>query len=115
VNNKLHAISVMMATYARKNNSKIKFSLLNESNTEIASQEIEAKKIRDNNFYSLIIPTIPNSKGKRYHFIISSPDAKPGNAVSAYMTDNKQYVDGILMINNTPVAKDLIMKLSYEP
>lgn len=111
--NNLAAISVMMATYGRNNNSKIKFTLSADDKSIIATHEIEASKIIDNAFYYFTIPVIHLSKGKTYHLMINSIDAQPGNALTVWLTDKNHYAHGILMDNDKQILGDLVMKIHY--
>ena len=109
----LHAISVLMATYARKNSSKIKFTLLNQDHKKIYSQELGTGTISDNTYLNFIFPVISKSKGNVFYFELSSVDASAGNAITVYRTKTKNYSDGILLVNKTLVAGDLVMKIYY--
>ena len=112
----LTAISVLMATYARKNTSHIKFSLLTSDDQEVASQEVSATTIKDNSLYYFAFPMLTNSKGKTYHFKIVSPDAQSGNALTAWMNENENEINSgsELLFNNTHLTGSLILTLYYK-
>ena len=107
-------ISIMMATYLRVNNSKVTFSLMDENHKKIIDDEIEASTLSDNKYYHFNIPTIKNSKGKKYYLKISSVDAKSGNAVTAWCSAENKYPEEKLFYNNVAVQGSLVMRLYYD-
>ena len=48
-----------------------------------------------------------------FYFELSSVDSSSGNSITVYRTKTKNYSDGILLVNKTLVAGDLVMKIYY--
>lgn len=111
---KLCAISVKLATYARTNDSKLKIVLLSDDGAEIATQIVDGKQLLDNTFHAFRFPVIMNSKNKRFQISISSPDGKQGNAITAWMSESYNYPEGHLSVNGVTIPGDLSLKLYYE-
>lgn len=110
---KLTMISIMMATYARENNSTIRFALLNDEGQEISANVADGRNIKDNSYYAIPIAPIEHSKGKCYRLVISSPDADLNNALTAWRTADQAYQNGKLKANNLVLPGDLVMKLHF--
>lgn len=111
---KLCAVSVKLATYARANVTTVKFALLADDGTEIATQTIDGKYLPDNAFHPFRFPTIAASNGKTFQIRISSPDGKPGNAITAWMSESDNYPEGQLTVSGVAMSGDLTIKLYYE-
>jgi hypothetical protein len=111
---KLSAVSVKLATYARANDTSVKLALLADDGTEIATQTIDGKYLPDNTFHTFRFPAIAVSKDKTYQIRISAPDGKPGNAITAWMSETDIYPEGQLTVNGITMPNDLSMKLYYE-
>ena len=84
----LENIEIMMATYARRNETTLDVSLHRES----ASGEVLAKTIydastfRDNDWLQFTFPKIEKTAGKRFALVLRSPERDLDNCVTAYYT-----------------------------
>jgi hypothetical protein len=111
---KLHVIGILLATYARRNTSFVKISLLNDRDQEIASQLVNTKKLEDNSFYNFSFPTVEDSADKTYKIEITSVDGRSGNAITAWMSKTNMYPEGALTVNNVQEPGDLMFRLYYD-
>ena len=107
--NNLSVIKVLLASYARQNTAEVTFHLKNHGNKleDIAKIVVPAFKIEDNAWHSFNFPPLPDSKGKTYYFYLESPNAKKGNASTAWMSSTDKYKSGTFMRNHLPEKGDL--------
>lgn len=113
--NNLNTISIQMATYARMNHTHIDFLLYDAKGTEIYKKRVAVKELVDNAFFDLPLPPIANSQNKLFSLYLSSPDSRPGDAGTAWMSSSHDYPDGILIKNGEILSGDLMMRLYYLP
>lgn len=111
----LDGISIMFATFARKNNPDIIFHLKEspEAKQDIFTKTFNASELKDNSFFDIKFPPLKNSKGKRYYFEIESPQAKPGDAVTIWASDKPVYSEGELFENGVKSPGALAFKTYY--
>lgn len=112
----LNGISIMLATYARKNNQDIIFHL-KESLTvksDIFSATFNTATLKDNAFYDIKFPSLKDSKEKKYYFEIESPKAKPGDAITIWSSVKPVYSDGELLLNGEKSPGALTFKTYYQ-
>ena len=112
--NGLSKVYIMLATYARPNDATLRLSLLAGDGTVIVFKNVDTSKLQDNSFYGFQFPPILDSSGKRYKIRLSSPDGKPGNAVTAWMSKSDIYPEGALSVGGVTMPGDLIIKLLYQ-
>lgn len=112
----LNGISIMLATYARKNNQDIIFHLKESlaAKQDIFSTTFNAATLRDNAFLDIKFPSLKNSKGKNYYFEIESSKAKPGDAITIWSSDKPVYGDGELLLNGEKSPGALAFKTYYQ-
>lgn len=111
---KLRSVSILMATYMRKNSSDLKFSLLDENRREVFHKMVDAGMLEDNKLYDFTFPAVANSGAKKFSVEITAITGSPGNAVTAWMSKSDIYPNGTLTINGKSVDGDLSMRLLYE-
>ena len=59
---------------------------------------------------TIFFPQVPDSAGKRYMVLITSPVTKNENAVKLSLSYRQEHLDGDLLINEQPVDSDLIFQ-----
>lgn len=84
----LNQIEVMMATYARVNDSTLEVSLRRESaqGEVVAQSEYRTADMIDNDWLRLHFPPVANSRGTRFALVLRAPTARPDHSVTAYYT-----------------------------
>lgn len=81
----LQGVAVPIATYARPNACTLVAELF-ENDTRLAHAEWRAASLADNAEIELPCPPQPTSRGRSYRLLLRSPDAKPGDAVTTWIT-----------------------------
>ena len=112
----LNGISIMLGTYARKNNQDIIFHLKESlaDKQDIFRTTFNAATLKDNAFLDIKFPALKDSKGKEYYFEIESPKAKPGDAITIWSSDKPVYSDGELLLNGEKNPGALAFKTYYQ-
>jgi hypothetical protein len=110
---KLRSVSILMATYMRKNTSILKFTLLNENNDVVVHKSVDTSTLLDNQFYDFEFSSIEKSEAKRFSIQITAISGVPGASVTAWMSKSDIYPLGTLNVNGKPVEGDLSIQLSY--
>jgi hypothetical protein len=112
--NQLRAVSVMLATYGRKNTCNLGIGLEEvSSNAVITKQTFSCADLHDS-FATISFAPLANSAGKTYRIVISSPDGMPGNAVTAWTRADLQYPEGTLNVGANEWPGGLIFNIFYD-
>lgn len=109
----LSGIYIQMATYQRKNNSDLTFSLysLEKPNLIVAQETINTSTLVDNEFFLFNFDK-QMSKGNHYILKITS-NANENQAVTIWTQEGDPYTDGKLIKNGQLVEADISFKLLY--
>ena len=110
--NKLSAISVQLATYARINKCNVTLELCDLDGNVITFKKINGSEIIDNAFYNFEFEPISDSKGKTFFLKIKS-DGTEENSITAWMSSIDVYSEGKFYINDKEETGDLCFKLIY--
>lgn len=111
---KLSRIDIRLATYARENTHEIIFELREAGAQEpVVSQIIQAQSIKNNAYHSFHFDPITNSLGRTYIFTLSSPESKPGNAITAWYHTDDLYENGTIFLDEKPGEGDLRFRIFY--
>ena len=110
---KLAAISVPFATYMRVNDVAVDVTLQGDGGQVLTTHSIAGKDLKDSVFLGFLFPEPLPNRGLAYRLVISSPNGRPGNAITAYTSSSDIYKDGALTIGNEQQPGDLIMRLCY--
>jgi|HigsolmetaAR202D_1030399.scaffolds.fasta_scaffold00032_30 hypothetical protein len=112
--NGLEGITIKVGTYARVNPSTLELTLREaESGLVLAHELLDASAIRDGAYVRLIMPSQPDSAGKRYVLSLSSPDATPDTGVAVWMKSGDPYKQGRFLVNGSETTYDLFFMLLY--
>jgi hypothetical protein len=105
----LDTVAVMFSTFGRYNNSHVVFRLkdMADPGKDLVRITVAADKITDNSFHLFKFPALENSHGRTYLFLIESPDASEGHAVSCFYSANDAYPGGNAVMNNYLLKGDL--------
>ncbi len=114
-NPNLSAIALQVASYGRNNACSLEMSLYEDGVTtpvqRIRQSLLDAS---DDGWVVFRFNPLPDSASKQYWFVISSPDATPGNACSLYRTRNSLYRDGRLQVNGRSDKGALVFQTFVE-
>jgi len=118
----IDAVSLLLATYARKNTSQLSVQIKNLTLGQIVlDKTFPAENFLDNSHYLFVFENDDTYEGSaQYEIRVSSPDASPGNAVTIWSSGKDEYIDGQLFLNNGKLNSDLVfasyvMDDSYHP
>ncbi len=110
--NNLCSVGVLLATYARTNDSNIVIQLIDGEGEAIASENVYCGTIAENSYLSLSFPAISDSAGRQYSILMYS-DAVAENAVTAWMGIDDSYSGGVLTIDGVDTGTDIAFQVSY--
>lgn len=110
--NNLCSVGVLIATYARTNDSNIIIQLSDSDGTVIDSDSIYCGSVSENSYITLEFPSIDDSAGRQYLVSLYS-DATSGNAVTAWAGINDSYSGGALIIDGADTGTDIAFKVAY--
>jgi glycosyltransferase involved in cell wall biosynthesis len=96
----LAAIAVKAALYGRANACSLELSLYGEDNAS-PLQRVRQSMLEntEDGWIVFRFAPLPDSAGAGYKFVLSSPDAKPGNACGLYYARESLYLKGSLQAN----------------
>jgi hypothetical protein len=105
----LYRIDLSTATFSRINSAPVIFYLKDspQTDTAIRSITLPGPEIQNDRPTSFVFEPIPNSAGKSFYFVIESPEATPGNAITVYASEYDQYPQGAAYQNTQFVNGDL--------
>lgn len=108
----LYRIDVFMGTYERANQGDLFFHLREslQAKSDLALVKVNAREIKNNEFFSFSFPPVRESRGKTFYFYIESAQSKPGDAITVYSTSEDYYPDGAEYIHGTMAKGDLLFK-----
>ena len=110
----LQAVSVLMATYNRKNFSELKFSLIDGSGKSLFSEMVDASTLKDNSPFKFSFPVVSESKMMKFAIEITAVSGNPGGFVTAWMSKRNAYDEGGLSVNGNIVDGDLSITMFYK-
>ncbi|MDI3340886.1 MAG: SH3 domain-containing protein [Sphaerobacter sp.] len=98
----------------RVNDRDVVLRLYREGEAEpIRTATINARAMHDNSHVTFTFEPLPDSMGARYRFVLTSPAAVPGNAVTFRYAEADVYPDGTRLDGGAPVPGDLIFRPAY--
>ena len=106
---KTSGIALLIATYARNNNSSLEIKLTDESGSLIIKKIINSGDIKDNSYYQVLFPNDYKLNSKIVNVSITSLNAVPGNAVTVYLNSKNQIVYGLPVEHNKYLPLVLII------
>lgn len=112
----LNTVAVFLATSLRENTKDVIFRLRSspESSVDIVTIVVNARVIRDNQYYEFKFDPIEGSKGKAYYFSIESPDSRPGDAITVWYSSQNRYDEGSAYVDHAQIDGDLRFKTYYQ-
>lgn len=112
-NDGLCRIDILLATYARTNNSNVTMQVFDGEKEVLMSTTVPASEIKDNSFFTLNFTPISSSKGKIFSFTLTSDTEDGGNAITSWASFNNTYEDGVLYVNGEPTEIDIAFSAYY--
>lgn len=82
----LTAVATSIKNPNLKNKKDVIFNLYDENNNLIRKTILNGMNIEDGSFIKIIFEKIPDSKNKKYHFTLSSPDAGEEETIELFLT-----------------------------
>lgn len=94
----LSGVAFLLATYDRVNRGPLRFHLFQggPDGEEVATGEVEMSAVEDNRWKVFTFPPISRSLGKTYYAYLESPEASPGNAITAWISSQSAYAPGTI-------------------
>ncbi|MDI6785142.1 MAG: hypothetical protein QMD92_00375 [bacterium] len=82
----LTAVATSIKNPNLKNKKNIIFNLYDDKNVLTRTTTLNGMNIEDGSFIKIIFEKIPDSKNKKYHFTLSSPDAGEEETIEVFLT-----------------------------
>lgn len=111
----LAEVSLFLSNYRQPNQSALVLTVSHARTDKVLRVSTAPPgAVADNRYYRFAFPAIPNSKDRSFVVTLRSPDAKPGHAVTAWLSDEDPYPQGTAIVNGTRRPRqDLVLALSY--
>jgi hypothetical protein len=109
----ISSIGFQVGTFMRQNSVQLKAELTNSKGQVLRSKTFDVSNHPDNTYLIFDFIPLKNSYNQNFLINISSPDGKPGNAVTLWATSEDSYVNGTLTIGAEKTQMDLIMFVKY--
>ena len=108
---KISGVSILFATYARKNTGSIIVQLLFDGKS-VLNKEVKCESMVDNSFIEFDLNrSIDTPEAKICEIVIASAGGRPGNAVTIWGSKGNTYRDGKLSINGIEQPGDIIFEV----
>lgn len=83
--NEICSVSVYLSTYARTNRSSLRVQIVDQEGALLGETVVSAVELADNALHTIpFSQPITITPGRTYELTVTSPDAAPGNAVTAW-------------------------------
>lgn len=107
----MRGISIRMATWERKSDSKLKYSLIEkQSGSCVAEGTIISGNLLNNEYNQIMFPEIKESRGKTYILKIQDESVKQGEGVTIFSTQKGEKA-GVLSVNGKASQEALVVKV----
>lgn len=107
----IYNIDILFATYARDITSSIKVEINQKDNKEVFSKVINAKEVKDNQYYSIPVNIKVNNSDMPLYLKIEGIDGTSGNALTIWSSDI-QNKGNDCYVNNKEINKTLNIKVN---
>jgi hypothetical protein len=111
----LAEIEVFLSNYGQPNQAPLLLSVTDLTSGNLRRSSVASPRtVADNRYHSFPFAAIPNSEGRTYVVTLTSPQAEPGHAVTAWLNEEDPYTRGLAHLNGTPDQRfDLVLTLEY--
>lgn len=118
----MNRLDLMFLTYGRHNTPEVTLRLLevpaNSANPleghEIFRTHFQADTIGDHDWHSFELPPIGQSAQQTYLFLLESPQAESGNAITVGGIERDVYLPGSAFFGPVPVRADIAFRVCYQ-
>src|SRR4029450_37114 len=111
----LSAIAVKAALYGRANACSLELLLCGDGDDRpIQRVRQSVQEANDNSWVVFRFPPVADSAGRDYRFVLSSPDAAPGNACGLYHSRESTYREGKMQTNGRAGKGALVFQAFVE-
>lgn len=107
------SIGFQVGTFMRQNFVQLNAELTNSKGEVLRSKTFDVSNHPDNTYLIFDFTPLESSYNQNFSINISSPDGKPGNAVTLWATRQDSYLNGTLTIGDKKTQMDLIMFVKY--
>ncbi len=106
-------IDVLVGAYDRRNTRDVIFHLRASptSTSDLATVQVNASLLADNDYASFVFEPQPDSRGKSYYFCVESPESAPGDAITLWVYCDVNLPDTKLYRGNHSISGQLIFGL----
>lgn len=112
---KADSVSVLLATYARKNKGEFTIKVTGTTSKYVYAQEtINVDKIQDNAYYVLGLNKQLNTIDDSYIRISFTSNSDVGKGIGVYYTSEKCFGNSDLLVSNTKIDGDLSLRYLVE-
>lgn len=108
----LREVKVLLATYARVNNSCFNITLRDDAGETIYEEIIQASELKDNSNYVLEFPTQESSGGHQYQLIVQGIDGDPDNSPTIWVGQSSAASGAV--VNGVEQSYSLIMEVGFQ-
>lgn len=109
----LNKIAVLTATYMRENDSRFQVSIQDEDGKLIYDNQIDAKLLQDNAFYSFEFDEQIDSYNKNYTITILGIDGEADGSPTLWTTGVLNKTEKKLLVNGEEQEAALVMNVAY--
>ena len=107
----LAEISILFATFQRKNFSNVVVSLLDETGNPVQDWNIVCSTLKDNSYYTLELDRKIEDSNKQTYFLKITSDAVKGAGITVYYSNEIEH--GGLSLNGSDLNGQLCYKIVY--
>lgn len=108
----LREVKVLLATYARVNNSCFNITLKDDAGATIYEEVIRASELQDNTNYVLEFPAQANSGGHQYQLIVQGIDGNSDNSPTIWVGQSS--VASGAVVNGVEQNYSIIMETGFQ-
>jgi hypothetical protein len=115
----LARVQVKLATYGRRNAGPLIFHLrvAPDAADDLVVLTLDAAEVENTVYHTFKFPPIRDAAGRSFYFYLEAPQAKRGNAITAWGVTEDVYPDGAAVLQGVqgPDVRDLTFRLEYDP
>lgn len=118
----LNRLDIFFQTYGRRNTHDVTLSLYELPNPDTFSLEgplhfqstFNAAEVWDQSWRSFHFDPLPDSAGKSYLIVVTSPQSTEGNAITVGGIERNSYLPGTAFLGPIPVPADIAFRSCYQ-
>ena len=118
----LNRLDIFFQTYGRRNTHDVTLSLYETNDPNTLSLDgplyfqgtFNATEIWDQSWRSFYFDPLPDSAGKSYLIVLTSPESTDGNAITVGGIERNSYLPGTAFLGPDPVPADITFRSCYQ-